>query len=137
MSRVPVSCYGKLPFHPEYLRIGIESPAAIWVTNWIDDAHEALSAGKHGKAHPSAVCFSTFCPDGKGTIAGVVRQSSDGLRRHPVVLFVEHRSAPTAITPHLLPLALAENWVALGQILERPFHTVREFTDALTFPSDG
>ena len=29
-----VACFGKLPFHREFLRIGLDSPAAAWVVHW-------------------------------------------------------------------------------------------------------
>jgi hypothetical protein len=130
-SRRSVSCYGKLPFHPEYLRIGLESPASVWVARWIEQAHEAISAGQHGEPRASAVCFAVAPPGGAGVVAGVVRQSSDGQRRHPIVLFVADALARPAEHWHLLPLALAETWANLRELLARPFQAVSELSEAL------
>lgn len=127
-----VSCYGKLPFHLEYLRIGLEAPGAIAVTRWIDRAHEAMHApGRSDEEARTTLCFASAPPDRAGVLAGVVRPSSDGRRRHPVTLFVEERPAAVSERWHLLPLALAEVWTTQRALLDRPFQDVPELTEAL------
>jgi hypothetical protein len=136
-SRRSVSCYGKLPFHREYLRVGLESPAAAAVVAWIERAHEAISSRRHGEPGPGVVAFALAPPAGKAVVSGVVRQSSDGQRRHPIAFFVEDAVARVEERWHLLPLALADTWAGLTELLVRPFHGVGELSDALeSFPGE-
>jgi hypothetical protein len=126
-----VSCYGKLPFHREYIRIGLESAGARWVTGWIDRAHAAASAqGARGEPGP-LLAFAAPSPERGGMLAGAVRQSSDGQRRHPVTLFLEARPAGLLERWHLVPLAAAETWTALRALLDRPFRDLAELTGTL------
>jgi hypothetical protein len=134
----PISCYGKLPFHREYLRLNLGSPGAAWMVHWIEAAHEALAAAadpaEEGEDDP-LLLFAAPAPDPPGVLAGVVRQSSDGLRRHPIVLFVEE--AAERADWHLLPLALADLWSGLRALLDRPFASVDELTAALAVRPGG
>jgi type VI secretion system ImpM family protein len=126
-----VACYGKLPFHREFLRLGLGSPAAAWVERWLTAAHEAWSKG--GAAPPTSplVRFAAPRPSGEGVVAGVVRQSSDGQRRHPVALFVEDPAPLDAGRWHLVPLALDATWDALAALAGRTWSGADELAAAL------
>jgi hypothetical protein len=125
-----VSCFGKLPFHREFLRVGLGSAAASWVVRWVEGAHECWSRAGDAPAESSTVRFASALEDG-GLVAGVARQSGDGLRRHPVTFFIEDGRDSRPDEWHLAPLALAPSWDALCAISERPWDSVASLTDAL------
>lgn len=127
-DRLPVACFGKLPFHREFLRIGLGSLAATWVVRWIDGAHAALGKDRAGDG-ARTVRFAVRGPAG-GLIAGVVRQSTDGLRRHPVVLFVDTGEVAKAGV-HLLPVGLVEVWDTLCRYLDAPLSSSEDLSAAL------
>ena len=127
----PVACFGKLPFHREFLRVGLGSPAATWVERWLTGAHTAWSTGGGAPATSPLVQFAAPRPGGDGVVAGVARQSSDGQRRHPVALFIDEPGAIGADRWHLLPLALAASWDALAALVDRPYAGTGELVSAL------
>jgi TagF N-terminal domain, Type VI secretion system-associated len=122
-----VSCFGKLPFHREFLRAGLGSAAASWVVRWIEGAHESWSRAGDAPAESSTIRFAAAL-EGGGLVAGVARQSSDGLRRHPVTFFVEDERDPPGEEWHLAPLALAPSWDALCALSEQPWDSVASLT---------
>lgn len=119
MRTLAVSCFGKLPLHREFLRLGLGSPAAAWVVRWLEGAHDAWSRAGTTPATTGVVRFAAAAPG--GLAAGVVRQSSDGLRRHPVTFFVVDPALPDASRWHLVPLAAAGTWAALATLLDTSF----------------
>jgi len=126
-ERLAVACFGKMPFHREFLRVGLGSAGASWMVRWVEQAHATISQGRaapmDGTPIPLSVAVST---PGAGLLVGVVRESSDGLRRHPVVLFVEDGiGSPTQ--QHLWPLALIEVWEHLCALLDAPCTSPDEF----------
>jgi hypothetical protein len=125
-----VSCFGKLPFHREFLRAGLGSAAASWVVRWVEGAHECWSRAGDAPAESSTIRFAAAL-DGDGLVAGVAKQSSDGLRRHPVTFFVEDGRDPSRDEWHLAPLALAPSWDALCALSEQPWESVASLTAAL------
>ena len=135
MSALRVSCFGKLPFHREFLRIGLGSAAASWVVRWVEGAHECWSRTGTVPAASSLIRFAALV-DGGGLAAGVVRQSTDGLRRHPVAFFVEDGRAGEDDW-HLAPLALADSWAALCALSERSWENVASLTTALESGAPG
>ncbi len=127
-----VACFGKLPFYREFIRHGCESPAAAGVVRWIERAHEAMTrAGTPTDTPGAEVTFALPHPEGAGVVAGVVRRSSDGLRRHPVALFAEDRASGLETQWHLAPIALAPLWRALAGLLEGPYENVAQLGAAL------
>jgi len=126
---VRVACFGKLPFHREFLRIGLESPAAAWVVHWLEQAHVAWS--RTGNAPASSPLVRFAAPVERSLVVGVVRQSSDGLRRHPVALFIETSGDLAAARPELVPLACEPVWTALATLLDAGATSVAELTAAL------
>ena len=118
MSSLTVSCFGKLPFHREFLRVGLGSPGAASVVRWVEGAHAAWSRAGDAPTETPLVRFATATEHG-GVVAGVVRQSSDGLRRHPVAFFIEDPARVERADWPLLPLALAEPWTALAELSAR------------------
>jgi hypothetical protein len=127
------SCFGKLPFHREFIRLGLETPAAAWVVRWVEGAHAAWSQGGGAPAETPLVRFVAATEAG-GLVAGVVRQSSDGQRRHPVTFFVEDGRAVRGDEWHLLPVALAPAWDVLAALSERPWDELGSLTAALERP---
>jgi len=130
VAALRVSCFGKLPFHREFLRAGLGSAAASWVVRWVEGAHESWSRAGNAPAESSTVRFAAAL-DGGGLVAGVARQSTDGLRRHPVTFFVEDERDPPGDEWHLAPLALAPSWDALSAFSELPWDSVASLTAAL------
>jgi hypothetical protein len=125
----PVACFGKLPFHREFLRLGLESPAAGWVVRWIEQAHVAWSRGGEAPATSPLVRF--VAPVERHLVVGVVRQSSDGLRRHPVALFIDVAGDLAGQRPELVPLACVPVWAALATLLETEATSLGGLTAAL------
>src|SRR4029453_14567277 len=74
VAALPVSCFGKLPFHREFLRVGLGTPAAGWVVRWVEGAHAAWAARGDAPAETPLVRFAAV-PEGGDLVAGVVRQS--------------------------------------------------------------
>jgi hypothetical protein len=125
-----VSCFGKLPFHREFLRLGLRTPAAAWVVRWVEGAHAAWSRSGAAPAETPLVRFAAATEAG-GLVAGVVRQSSDGLRRHPVTFFVEDACPVRGDEWHLLPVALTAAWHELTALSARPWGDLASLTAAL------
>jgi hypothetical protein len=123
-----VACFGKLPFHREFLRLGLDSPAAAWTVRWVEQAHAAWSRAGNAPATSPLVRFAA--PVERSLVAGVVRQSGDGLRRHPITLFVE-APGEVAARPELVPLACAPVWTALAALLDGGAASVGELSAAL------
>jgi hypothetical protein len=96
---------------------------------WIAGAHEAWA--RDGQAPDSSPLVRFAVTTGQGLAVGVVRQSSDGLRRHPVALFVEDTRDVAPGRWHLLPLACTGTWEALAEILARSVTSVGELLAAL------
>jgi hypothetical protein len=130
VAALPVSCFGKLPFHREFLRVGLGTPAAGWVVRWIEGAHAAWTSRGDAPAETSLVRFAA-APEAGGLVAGVVRQSSDGLRRHPVTFFIEDAREVGGPDWHLLPLALATAWDDLDALATREWDGLESLTAVL------
>ncbi len=130
MSALSVSCYGKLPFHREFLRVGLGSGGTEWVVGWVSGAHATWSRGGDAPAETPLIRFAAASARG-GVVAGVVRQSSDGLRRHPVAFFIEDPRAAERDDWCLLPLALAAPWAALATLSARQWDDLGALTTAL------
>jgi type VI secretion system ImpM family protein len=114
--RTRASCYGKLPFHREFIRVSLDGPGAAWVERWVSEAHTAWT---ESGAAPEDSPLVRFAAEAEGRlVVGVVRQSSDGLRRHPVALFVALDDPPAADAWHVLPLAAIPTWDALASVLD-------------------
>ena len=127
---LPVSCFGKLPFHREFLRIGLGGAGASWVVRWVEGAHESWNRAGNVPDGSPLVRFAAAV-DGGAVVAGVVRQSTDGLRRHPVAFFVEDKRGADTDEWHLLPLAFEGPWAALGELGERSWESLASLTAAL------
>jgi type VI secretion system ImpM family protein len=108
VPRLPVACFGKLPFHREFLRLGLSTAVAAWVVRWVEDAHASLSQAGAVPAESQLVRFAAALSD--RVVAGVVRQSSDGLRRYPVTFFIEDALDVGSDGWHLAPVALEASW---------------------------
>jgi hypothetical protein len=125
-----VSCFGKLPFYREFLRIGLGGSAAPWVIRWVESAHESWSRSGEAPVQSPLIRFAAPL-DGGGLVAGTVRQSTDGLRRHPVTFFIEDARGGTQDRWHLAPLALSESWDALSALNQQTWDNVTSLSAAL------
>lgn len=123
-----VACFGKLPFHREFLRLGVDAPAAKWIVQWVEQAHVAWTRQGDAPATSPVVRFAV--PIDRRLMVGVVRQSSDGLRRHPVTLFVDGGDAAVR-RPELVPAACEPTWRALTAMLDADTSSQAALTSAL------
>jgi type VI secretion system ImpM family protein len=123
------SCYGKLPFHREFIRVALDEPGAAWVERWLSEAHVAWTETGSAPNESPLVCYAAEAAG--RLVVGVVRQSSDGLRRHPVTLFAETADLPPPEAWHLLPLAAMGTWEALAAMLEANPSSLEELRAAL------
>jgi hypothetical protein len=119
-----------LPFHREFLRIGLGGSAASWVVRWVEGAHESWSLGGDAPVASPLIRFAAPL-EGGGLVAGIVRQSTDGLRRHPVTFFVEDPRGSGPDGWYLVPLALSESWDALHALNEQTWDNVTSLNAAL------
>jgi hypothetical protein len=128
-----VSCFGKLPFHREFLRVGLGSPGASFVVQWLERAHEAISKAQRpsGEGPSEVLSFAAPHSAGRGFVAGVVRQSSDGLRRHPVALFIESETSGHETQWPALPIALGTAWSGLRDLVNRSYDGLDALNSAL------
>jgi hypothetical protein len=126
-----ISCFGKLPFHREFLRFGLDGAAGEWVVRWIEAGHAALSRGEGAAPGGAWIRFAT--PLEGTAVVGVVRASSDGLRRHPIALFttlpVGEREAWS-----LAPLTFAALWEGLEGLVDDAVGSVPELAERLAGP---
>lgn len=137
MSTLPVACFGKLPMHREFLRIRLDSPGASWVVRWIESAHEAWTRTGNVPVQTPVVRFAAPAPGGRGVLLGVVRQSSDGLRRYPIAVFVEDQQPIAGARWPLVPIAAWPTWDALGDLALRSFDGVDAVRRALDEGAPG
>lgn len=139
-SRLDLHCYGKLPFHAEYLRIMLDVEGAAEVVRWIDETHAALSTAPSRATSPptaeeSAASIHSFALPlvAETAIAvGVVARSSDGLREHPICIFAILRSPEDVGRWSLLPLACRVLWSRLAEILATGATSREEFAAQLS-----
>lgn len=128
-----VACFGKLPFHREFLRLGVDGAAAGGIVRWVEEAHAAWGRGERAPATSPLVRF-TAALEGRW-FAGVARQSSDGLRRHPVALFADLGPPPASERWPVAPLACAPVWDALAALVARSWDGLPAFAAALAAAS--
>lgn len=132
MSTPLVGCYGKLPFFAEYLRVDVGDTVPDLVVTWIDEMHAHFT--RHPDSAPAEVPGACVCiahPVGSHVAAVVARESSDGLRRHPVALYAVKE--PAAGTSGLLHAADSA-WAILRELLETDHADRESFLAALSSP---
>ena len=133
MSTPLVGCYGKLPFFAEYLRVDAGDAVPDLVAKWIDEMHAHFT--RHPDSEPADVPSTCVCiahPIGSHVAAVVARESSDGLRRHPVALYAVEEDS-TSGTPALLHAA-DPVWTILRELLQTDYADRESFLAALAAP---
>jgi len=130
-SAARISCFGKLPFHREFLRFGLDGPAGEWVVRWLETGHAKLSRGEG--APPGGPWLRFAVPLEPIAVVGVVRPSSDGLRRHPVALFTTVPAGDRGAWS-LVPLAYGTLWDALEGLIDDSVGSVPDLAERLAHP---
>jgi type VI secretion system ImpM family protein len=137
---LPVACFGKLPFWPEFLEVGVTEPTARHLKRWLHRGREyagGLQADDENapdlpiKAHNR--CLIELSGAGE-LLAGVVRPSTDrGGRHFPFAVFTHFPRRIYGKHYALLTLALAPVWDALEDAWEliRPANSEEEFRERL------
>lgn len=139
---LPLGCYGKLPFWPEYLEHRAGLPTGQVFRRWLHEGR--MEAGLDTATEEAAGRvretlsrrFLLAAPRSMELQAGVIRPSTDrgALRGFPFATFVHLSRRPWARSFALLPLALAPVWEALEDAWDNlaacsdpaAFETVRE-----------
>lgn len=117
-----LACYGKLPFWPEYLEVGLVSPGARALKDWLHRGAEQArldASGPVGGPGPDVRrrFFLFGVPGGGELIAGLIAPSADqgGLRSFPFALVAQFPRRDFGRQYALAPLALAQTWGALEE----------------------
>jgi len=128
-----LSCYGKLPCHAEFLRLGIDSEAGRWVVEGLDAAHDAIVAAGQRISADRELRMIIRLPDGPASLlAMLVRGGTDSRGRgYPVAVFTALDPAGPEASAHLAPLRCAPMWPSVGRrVIENPGRT-RETLEGL------
>jgi type VI secretion system ImpM family protein len=116
---LPVACFGKLPFWPEFLAVDVTEPTARHLKRWLHGGREyaGLQAEEENppdlpiKAHVRCLIGLSGAAE---LLAGVVRPSTDrGGRHFPFAVFTHFPRRIYGRHYALLTLALAPIWDAL------------------------
>jgi hypothetical protein len=119
---LPLGCYGKLPFWPEYLKETVSYPSSRALVTWIHEGRGEASLGGGGgqvASPPEETARLRLLHGEVGSpeiVAGVIRPSADqgGLRKFPFMVLTHFpRRLYGGKSYSLLPLALAPVWEAL------------------------
>lgn len=118
-NTLPLACYGKLPFWPEYLDRGIAFPTSQALRDFFHhgraEAGLDRTLGENSPRETRSRRFAIALPRSVEVSVGVVRPSSDlgGRRAFPFAALV-HVPRRTLSRQHsLMPLALEPVWEAL------------------------
>lgn len=113
--------YGKLPAHGDFVGRGLEPTARdeldAWLAASLAHAREMLG-GRFDEAYDSAPPWRFAWREGRGTTAGAMAASVDGVgRRYPILLALDGLAAAevtsaAGLMEGLLYTALAEGWDA-------------------------
>ncbi len=111
-----VGCYGKLPFHGDYLYHQNDGPEARRFTAWLDEGYRLT----RGEDDPAAAGTRFVTPGrGRRTLFGSFWPSADssGTRRFPFALFAELPARPLAQIGYFIPVALSEVWAEMAEVV--------------------
>lgn len=117
-ARLGLSCYGKLPFWPEYIEAGAPVSLAGPIKEWLHRGREqaSLAPVSPGAEHEGARNWFLIGTPGSADLAvGVLGPSTDagGLRAFPFVLMTQVPRRVFGREYALAPLALRATWEAL------------------------
>jgi len=114
-----VACFGKLPFWPEFLEVGVAEPTARHLKRWLHQGREYAGLQAEEENPPDLpIQAHVRClielPGSGELLAGVVRPSTDrGGRHFPFAVFTQFSRRIYGKHYALLLLALAPVWEAL------------------------
>jgi len=116
---LPVGCFGKLPFWPEYMEAGTSYPAARALKQWLHGGreHAGLEAPEGGRTDADVRAHLRMMigtPGSTELLVGVLRPSGDqGGRSFPFSVFSFIPRKLYGKHYELLPLALSPVWDVL------------------------
>lgn len=119
MQYLPVACFGKLPFWPEYLEADLSFPSSRALKQWFHRGNERAGMESDDGTPKdvrilSHLRFLLSLPGSTELLAGVLRPSHDrGGRHFPFAVFTHFPRKHYGKHYHLLPLALAPVWEML------------------------
>lgn len=110
-----VGCYGKLPFYPEFLKYGLDSPGARWLVSWIDGARPLLGHVRDDAIPERELHVVLPSIDPNAAIVAWIAMSCDEKERSfPICVFARIRRACFGNRWHLWPVLFESIWSALA-----------------------
>jgi len=121
MSRdlLPVGCFGKLPFWPEYLEVGAGLETARALREWVHQGRAEAGLVEEGEDRPDVELWTHWrlligTPGSKDLLVGVMRPSKGaGGREFPFTVFTHVPRREYGKHYALLPLGLGPVWEEL------------------------
>ena len=112
-------CFGKLPCEREFIRLGIDSAEALWITELITSCHDAVVELDREILRDRHIRIAMPLPDSTNWLMLLVEPSRDAVgRRYPLAVFCVLEPSALRDDIHLLPLWLGDFWsVILDQVL--------------------
>jgi len=113
-----LSCYGKLPFYPEFLRFHLESDVGRWLVEWIDSARRTLPGSEAwpGRESDLEIRLVLAHDTGRQVVAALLRPSTDaGTRAYPICVFTSYQAHDLRDRWYLMPLWLEPLWRTIDQ----------------------
>jgi hypothetical protein len=110
------SCYGKLPFDREFLRLNLDSDEGRWLVGWVDAAHHLVAGAEAVADRPAREVRAVLTRNGGRTLtAALIRPSRDGGgRSYPIAVFSVAEGKRLREQWHLAPLAVEPIWELLA-----------------------
>ena len=128
MIEYQAACYGKLPFHGDFIRHQAGGAEYQWLDRWIQEGIVSLGEsfpGSWGEVFQSSSPMRFLIQIEKSSIAGVSRPSVDSAgRRFPFLVFCVLDSRQIRKRPSGIPLAMEEFLTQAEALLCRDFSGV-------------
>jgi hypothetical protein len=118
---LPVGCFGKLPFWPEYLELRTGYPTSLSLKQWLHQGREEAGLSGEGLGRTDVELHANLrmlvgVPGSTELLIGVLRPNKDaGGRNFPFVTFTHLPRRAFGKHYALLPLALAPVWRELEE----------------------
>lgn len=128
--KLPLSCYGKLPFYKEYLRHNLHSPETEKLIEWIEEGMR-LQSSENIEAGNFLYRFIFLPKEQKRFICGIIQNSSDGLRTYPFTVFVSCPKNQFRSHPIVLAIIFDSFWLKMEDFLRADHKTIDNFTNEL------
>jgi type VI secretion system ImpM family protein len=125
----PIGCFGKLPFHKEYIQANIHEPEAQHFLKWMDEGARYLKSFSGSSQNAYSQRYQLiFCPKKSAKfLTGHIRLSSDSLRSYPFAIFSTCNYKGFAGHFSLLPHLFAQFWDELRNFMSKPFADLQSF----------